>query len=86
MLIVLPGPLTIPPVLVGLYVLSLEFDWAYRLFRRAQVSGQQAWQKAKGRPVRSAVGTAAGLVVAGVAIWSVGHFHLVARAKDAVGL
>src|SRR5687767_10063416 len=28
----LPGPLTIPPVLVGLWVWSTEFEWAARLF------------------------------------------------------
>jgi hypothetical protein len=27
---VLPGPLTIPPVLLGLWIWSTEFDWAQR--------------------------------------------------------
>ena len=31
-LTVLPGPLTIPPILVGLWVWSTEFEWARRFF------------------------------------------------------
>ena len=85
-LVVLPGPLTIPPILVGLYVLSLEFDWADRLFQRAQDSGRDAWESAKARPVTSALVTGGGLVLAGVAFWAVSHYDLVAKAKDAVGL
>ena len=84
-LVVLPGPLTIPPVLLGLYVLSLEFDWADRLFRRAQDSGRQAWASARAKPVSSALVTGGGLVLAGAAFWAVKHYDLVARAKDAVG-
>lgn len=30
-LIVLPGPFTIPPILLGLAVLGTEFAWAHRL-------------------------------------------------------
>lgn len=84
-LVILPGPLTIPPILVGLYVLSLEFDWADRLFQRAQDSGRKAWASAKAKPVSSALITLGGLVLAGAAIWAVGHYELVAKAKDAVG-
>ena len=85
-LLVLPGPLTIPPVLVGLYVLSLEFEWADRLFDRARDSGRDAWAKARAKPVSSAVITVGGLALAGAAFWAVGRFDLVARGKDAVGL
>lgn len=84
-LVVLPGPLTIPPILLGLYVLSLEFVWAERLLARARVSARQAWEKAKDKPVISAVVTVGGLAVAVAVVWAVGHYHLVARAKDAVG-
>ena len=59
---VLPGPLTIPPMLLGLYVLASEFDWADRLLQRAKKSAQEAWVKAKRRPVLSAVTTVGGLV------------------------
>ena len=83
---VLPGPLTIPPMLLGLYVLASEFEWADRLLQRAKKSAQEAWVKAKRRPVLSAITTVGGLVLAGVAIWAVGHYDLVERAKTAVGL
>src|SRR5689334_6847296 len=32
-LAVLPGPLTIPPVLLGLWLWSTEFEWAHKFFR-----------------------------------------------------
>ena len=83
---VLPGPLTIPPMLLGLYILASEFDWADRLLQRAKKSAQEAWVKAKRRPVLSGITTVGGLVLAGVAIWAVGHYDLVERAKTAVGL
>ena len=85
-LAVLPGPLTIPPILVGLYVLSTEFAWADRLLQRAKVSAQEAWEGARARPVSSAVVTGGGLVLAGAAVWAVGHYDLVARAREVVGL
>lgn len=83
---VLPGPLTIPPMLLGLYVLASEFDWADRLLQRAKRSAQEAWDKAKRRPVLSAVTTIGGLAAAGVVIWAVGHYSLVDRAREYVGL
>lgn len=84
-LVVLPGPLTIPPILLGLYVLSLEFAWADRLFRRAQVSGRKAWAGARAKPVSSAVVTVGGLVVAGIVIWAVARYDVVARVRDVLG-
>jgi hypothetical protein len=85
-LVVLPGPLTIPPILVGLYIWSTEFAWAHRLFASFKVKGQEAWRQAKARPVSSSVITVGGLVLAAVGIWAVVHFSLVDRAKSAVGL
>lgn len=85
-LAVLPGPLTIPPVLFGLWIWSTEFEWAHRFFAIFREKGQQAWDHAKRHPVSSTVITVGGLVMAGVAIWATGHFHLVDRAKDLVGL
>jgi hypothetical protein len=38
----LPGPLTIPPILVGLYIWSTEFAWAGRLLERAKRSAREA--------------------------------------------
>lgn len=82
----LPGPLTIPPILVGLYVWSTEFAWADRLLDRAKASAHEAWEKAKCRPVLTGLATLAGLVAFGVGLWLVGKYELVARAREAVGL
>ena len=84
-LVVLPGPLTIPPILIGVYLWSLEFGWAQRLRARAEQSAQDAWESAKQHPVRASLITGGGLVVAAVAVWAVLHYDLIARAKDAVG-
>ncbi len=84
-LIVLPGPLTIPPILVGLYLLSTEFRWADNLLVRARKSGVAAWGAAQRRPVLTAATTLGGLAVAGTVIWAVSHYDLVGRARDAVG-
>lgn len=85
-LAVLPGPLTIPPVLLGLWIWSWEFAFAQRFFASFQEKAQEAWAQAKARPVIASITTVGGLVLAGVAIWAVLHYDLVAKAKDAVGL
>ena len=82
----LPGPLTIPPILLGLYVWSTEFAWADRLLDRAKASAREAWAKAKARPVLSAFVTLAGLAALGVGVYLVGEFDLVAKGRDLVGL
>ena len=84
-LAVLPGPLTIPPVLVGVYVWSLEFGWARRLRARANRQAQEAWASAKEHPARATAITVGGLVVAGLVVWAVVHYDLVARVTGAVG-
>ena len=85
-LVVLPGPLTIPPIVLGLWIWSTEFEWAHRLFRAGREKGLEAWRQARRHPVSSTVVTGGGLVLAGGVIWAVLHYDLVARAKDAVGL
>jgi hypothetical protein len=85
-LAVLPGPLTIPPVLLGLWIWSTEFRFARRLFESFKRQAREAWAHAKRHPVSSAFITIGGLVAAGAAIWAVKHFELIAKAKDAVGL
>lgn len=77
-LAVLPGPLTIPPILLGLYVWSTEFTWARRLFDVFRSKGRRAWQHARQHPLPAAAVTIGGLLGAAGAMWSVGHFHLVA--------
>src|SRR3712207_5059359 len=59
---VLPGPLTIPPVLLGLWIWSSEFAWAQRLFRGFVRQARAAWQHAKQHPVSSTVITVGGIV------------------------
>ena len=85
-LAVLPGPLTIPPVLLGLWIWSTEFAWAQRFFDSFKAKAADAWAHAKKHPVTSAAITIGGLAAAGVAMWAVSHYDLVGKAKDAVGL
>jgi hypothetical protein len=85
-LAVLPGPLTIPPVLLGLWIWSTEFEWAHRLFASFEKKAKEAWDHAKRHPVTSTLITVGGLVAAGAAIWAVYHFELVDRGKEYVGL
>ena len=85
-LAVLPGPLTIPPVLLGLWVWSTEFHWARRFFESAKEKGRSAWAHARRHPLSSSVVTVGGLAAAGVAFWLVGHYDLVDRTQRLVGL
>ncbi len=85
-LVVLPGPLTIPPIIVGLWIWSTEFEWAHRFFSIWKEKGQDAWDHAKRHPVSSTAITIGGLVAAAVVIWAVLHFDLVDRGKELVGL
>src|SRR5688572_7649888 len=85
-LTVLPGPLTIPPVLIGLWVWSTEFDWARRVFATFARKGRDAWKHAKQHPVSSAAVTVGGLAAAAAVVWAVGHFDLVDRGRSALGL
>ena len=83
---VLPGPLTIPPVLVGLWIWSTEFAWAQRLFQRFRVKGREAWQHAKRHPVSSIAVTVGGIVLVVVGIWALRHFQVIEWARATVGL
>ena len=82
----LPGPLTIPPILVGLYVWSTEFAWADRLLDRAKRSAREAWENAKRRPVITALVTLSGLVAVAVGLYLVNRYDLLGRLKELVGL
>lgn len=85
-LAVLPGPLTIPPVLLGLWIWSTEFSWARRFFTTFKAKARATWAHARMHPVSSAVVTVGGLAAAGVALWLVQRYELVDRATSAVGL
>ena len=51
-LVVLPGPWTIPLVLLGLAILATEFVWARHLLQRAKEYAEKAKNKAKGMAKR----------------------------------
>ena len=85
-LVVAPGPLTIPPILLGLWIWSTEFAWADRQLDRAKASARVAWEDAQRRPVVSAVVTGGGLIALGVGIWLAARYELVARAREVVGV
>jgi hypothetical protein len=85
-LVVLPGPLTIPPIVLGLWLWSTEFEWAHRLFAKGKEKGQAAWDHARQHPVSSTVVTVGGLLLAAAVIWAVMRYDLLDRAKQAVGL
>jgi hypothetical protein len=85
-LTVLPGPLTIPPVLVGLWVWSTEFEWARRVFATFERKARDTWRHARQHPVSSAAVTVGGIAAAVLAFWAVGHFDLVDRGKSLLGL
>ncbi len=85
-LAVFPGPLTIPPVLLGLWIWSTEFRFAQKLFERFRAKAHDAWAHARRHPVLDATITVGGLIGAGVAIWAVSHFELVSRAREYVGV
>ena len=85
-LAVFPGPLTIPPVLLGLWIWSTEFLFAQKLFERFREKAREAWAHAKRHPVLDATITVGGLVGAGIAMWAVSHFQLIDKAREYVGL
>ena len=41
LLVVLPGPFTLPLVILGLFVLALEFAWADRLLDKVKAQGSK---------------------------------------------
>ena len=82
----LPGPLTIPPILLGLWIWATEFRFAQRLFESFKRKARDAWAHAKRHPRSSVAITLGGLVAAAAAIWAVSYFDLVARLKDLIGL
>jgi hypothetical protein len=84
-LVVLPGPLTIPPVLLGLWIWSTEFAWAERLRMRAAVKARAALEAAKQRPVHAAAATFAGLLLLVVGLVAISKYELVDRLIDALG-
>jgi hypothetical protein len=81
---VLPGPLTLPPVLLGLVIWALEFAWAERLLDRAREKAQQAWEAARAHPWRAGLVSGGGVVLLVVALLLASRFDLVDRATSLV--
>ena len=84
-LIVLPGPLTIPPVLLGLYIWSTEFSWAERLRDRTAEKGRLAWAAARRRPLHASAATATGLLLLGAGVVAAKKYDVVDRVMSAFG-
>jgi hypothetical protein len=84
-LIVLPGPLTIPPVLLGVYIWSTEFAWAERLRVRAARQGRVAWDAARRRPVHSAAATLGGVAMLVAGLVAARRYDIVDRVMGSFG-
>ena len=84
-LVVLPGPLTIPPVLLGLYIWSTEFAWAERLRARVAVQARTAWEVTKRRPFHAAAATATGLLLVAAALVAIRKYDVIDRVTGALG-
>lgn len=41
LLVVLPGPFTLPLVILGLFILALEFAWADRMLDKVKAQGKK---------------------------------------------
>lgn len=85
-LAVLPGPLTIPPVLLGLWIWSTEFRFAERLLDSFKKKAEEAWAHARRHPRSSTIVTVGGLAAAGAAIWAISRYEVIDRTQQAVGL
>jgi drug/metabolite transporter (DMT)-like permease len=79
---VLPGPLTIPPVLLGLVIWAAEFAWAERLVDRAKRQAQEAWEAARAHPWRAGLVTGGGVVLLVVGLVLASRYDLLDRATS----
>ncbi len=82
---VLPGPFTIPFVLLGLVVWALEFAWAERWLEKAKGQAHDAWDDAKAHPLKAGLVTGGGILVLVAALVLASRFDLVDHAKSFVG-
>jgi hypothetical protein len=85
LLVVLPGPLTIPPILLGVYIWSTEFAWADRLKDRAVDSAKEAWEAARRRPLASSLITGGGLALVVLGALAVRRYDVVDRVTGSFG-
>ena len=85
-LVVLPGPLTIPPILFGLWLWSLEFEIAQRWMHRIRERGGDTLGQAREAPVRTTVVSVLGLAGAAALVWATLRYDLLDRGRELVGL
>lgn len=85
LLVVLPGPLTIPPVLLGLYIWSTEFAWAEKWRLRMVAQARLARQAARRRPVHTAAVTLAGIGLVVVGLVAARRYAIVDRVLGSFG-
>lgn len=83
---VLPGPLTIPFVLLGLVIWAAEFAWAERLVDRARNQAREAWEAARAHPWRAGLVTGGGVVLLVVGLVLASRYELLDRARSALGI
>ena len=85
-LIVLPGPLTIPPILLGVWLWSLEFEFARHWLRPIKKQGSAAWDTAREKPQRGKILAVGPGVGAAFLIWAALRYDLLDRGRELVGL
>ncbi|MCU1624076.1 MAG: hypothetical protein JWL79_2921 [Frankiales bacterium] len=81
---VLPGPFTIPFVLLGLVVWALEFAWAERWLDRARRQSRTAWADAKAHPWRAGLVTSGGILLLVVGLVLMSRYDLLNHAKSVI--
>ncbi len=81
---VLPGPFTIPPILVGLLIWSLEFDFAEKWLDKAKEQGQDAWEFAKAHPWKTALVSGGGIALFITGTILASEYGLLGKAKDLI--
>lgn len=81
---VLPGPFTIPPVLLGLLIWSLEFAFAERWLMRIRGQAEDAWAAAKARPWRAVGSLALSLTALVVALVLANRYDVMGRVSALV--
>jgi Kef-type K+ transport system membrane component KefB len=83
---VLPGPFTIPPVLLGLVIWALEFAWAERLVERARGKAREAWAAARAHPWRAGLVSGGGVALLVVAVLLAARYELIDHATSLLSL
>ncbi len=78
--------LALPAVYLGLRVWASEFVWGRRLLDAFHQRVGRLWARAKARPVLWSLIAVGGIAAGAGTSWAAAHFHLLDRAKTAVGL